>query len=367
MDKLVRLKSLLQELTQLPGVSGKEQPVVRAVRRAIEPYADEVHVDSYGNIIATRNGSDDAPRMMIAAHSDEVGGVITAILPSGFLRFQSVGVVSPTILPATRVRVANRYVGVISSIPGHLNPGDAPGRVLPASALHIDVGAENEAQVREWGIREGASVVFESPLVELENATRVMGKAIDNRVGCAVLISVFEELAGKTLPVTLYGVVNVLEEIGMRGARMTSARLQPDFAIALDTVPADDTPLSNGPEMAFGLGCGPVIQLCEGKAEQFLGTVAHPDVRDLILSTAQSEKIPVQLSAAYGHWTTDGAAIHTTGQGIPTGFVSVPRRYAHTPNEMLDLTDAVEAARLLTAIAGRTGGNFNPDFLASDE
>lgn len=367
MDSMHRIRTLLLELTQLPGVSGMEQAVVRAIRAALQPLADEVVVDAYGNVLAKRFGPDSAPRLMIAAHSDEVGGVVTAILPSGFLRFQTVGVVNPVVLPATRVRVGNRYIGTVSSVAGHLISIGSPVTVMQPHQLHIDVGAQSEAEVRAMGIREGSPIAFESPLHVLEGTTRVIGKAIDNRVGCAILIHLFEQIQDQSLPVTVYGVINVLEEIGMRGARMTSSRLKPDFAIALDTVPADDTPLSTSPEVAFSIGCGPVIQLCEGKAEQFLGTVAHPSVRDLILRTAEEEAIHVQLSAAYGLWTTDGAAIHVTGEGIPTAFVSIPRRYAHTPNELLDLRDAVNASALLRALVTRTAKDFHPSFLDDDE
>jgi putative aminopeptidase len=365
MNTLERLKTLLMDLTQKPGLSGNEQPVVRMLRDCLKPLADEVLVDAFGNIIATRYGNSLGPKMMIAAHSDEVGAVITAIQNNGLLSFRAVGVVNPLVFPATRVRVANRFVGTVSSVPGHLSTGNKDNETSPTS-LSIDVGAKSEAQVRSWGIQEGSAVVFESPLVAMHDPNLVMGKAIDNRIGCAVLVDVFEQLAGKDLPLTLYGVVNVLEEVGMRGAHMTATRLTPDFAIALDTVPTDESESSHKNEAGFKIGCGPVIQLWEGKAEQFLGTVAHPRVRDLILHAARDEAIQIQLSAAYGNWTTDGAAIHTSGLGIPTGFVSIPRRYAHTPNEILDIKDAVDAERILLSIVLKSGAAFNPDFLADD-
>ena len=353
-DSIERLRDLLCEFTRQPGVSGNEQAVVRVLRDALKPFSDEITVDAFGNITAVRHGKAGSPRLMIAAHSDEVGAVVTAILPNGLLRFQTVGVFNSSILFSTRVRVANKVIGTVTSVPGHLSDN---GDHYPKPPISIDVGAVNDEQVNEWGIRVGSPVVFESPLVTLNNPRLVMGKSIDNRIGCATLVALFEELSGVELP---------LEEIGMRGAKMTATRLNPDFAIALDTVPANDNPDFSSPEVAFKIGNGPVIQLWEGKAEQFLGTVAHPQVRDLILNTARAENIPVQLSAAYDHWTTDGAAIHTSGNGIPTGFVSLARRYSHTPNEILDLKDAFDALRLLQAIVVKTGASFKPDFLESD-
>ncbi len=367
MDSIERVYQLVDELTRLPGVSGMEQAVVRVLIEKFKPFADEVSVDAFGNIVAERRGPDDAPRLMIAAHSDEVGGVVTALLPDGFLRFQITGVINSIVLPATRVRVAGKFIGTVGGGPAYINSQDPSTSEAGADHLHIDIGACDEDQLREWGVSVGSSVVFESPLVAFDGTTRVMGKALDNRIGCAALIRLFEDISGKEPAVTLFGVVNVLEEIGMRGARMTTAKLNPDYAIALDTVPTDDTPMSNRSDTRFTIGGGPVIQLVEGVADAYLGTVSHPAVSKLIMQTAKEESIAVQLSAAYGLWTTDGAAIHTSGEGIPTGFVSIPRRYAHTPNEILDLNDALDAIALLKSIVLKTGAQFVPTFDAWDD
>lgn len=366
MNNWGELKGLLSELTRLPGASGMEQKVVQKLRDELKPLADEVEVDSFGNVLATRRGDQKGPKMMLAAHSDEVGGVVTDILPGGFLKFQTVGVVNPGILPAARVLVANKFVGTVSSLSGHHYDDNNKPQIVPPGKLHIDIGGESDREVRSWGVNIGSSVVFESPLTELNNPRYLMGKAIDNRIGCALLIRIFSELDGEDLPLTLVGVINVLEEIGMRGAKMTTNQVMPDFAIALDTIPAEDTPMNKELNSNFKIGAGPVIQLVEGKAEQFLGTVAHPGVTDVILSAAAKEDISVQISASYDQWTTDGAAIHTSGPGIPTGFVSLPRRYAHSPNEILDLQDAEEAAQLLLRIIRDTGKNFNPSFIRND-
>ncbi|HBY93527.1 MAG: M42 family metallopeptidase [Ardenticatenaceae bacterium] len=350
--KIDRLKARLRELTHLSGVASAEAEVARYLYNALQPLADEVIADAYGNIIAVRHGRDRGLRLMIAAHSDEVGLMVRAISPDGFLRFHTIGAVSPTVLPATRVLVAGRVPGVIGTVAGHLEV-DGVARTRAVSELHIDVGARDEAEVRAWGVREGDPVTFVSELIELHNPRLVMGKAIDNRIGCAVLLEIFHELQGASLNGELFGVVNVMEEMGLRGARMTTSRVRPDWAIALDTVPAEDTPLST--ERAFGLGRGPVVQLIEGRPQALVGTAIHPKVRDLLLAVAESAGIPIQLSAQYGHWTTDAAAIHLSGEGVPVGSVSIPRRYSHSPNELLDLSDAALAAQLLTALVYRNG------------
>jgi endoglucanase len=357
------LLELLRSLTELPGVSGMEQPVVSFLQERLKPFADHVEVDAFGNVVARRAGQGRGPSVMILAHSDEVGAVVTAVDPEGFLRFRTVGMVNPAVLPGARVLVAGRHRGVVGSVPGHLAKG--VGGLTQASDLPIDIGAASEAQAREWGVREGSAVTFEGALVKLSNPDLVMGKAIDNRVGCALLIALFERLQGIPLPGTVYGAVSVQEEIGMRGARMLAEKLAPDWALVLDTVPAEDTPLGGSERARFRVGGGPVVQLWEGKPELFLGTVAHPSVRDLILGTADAEGIQVQLSAAYGGWLTDGSTVHLSAGGIPTGFLSVPRRYAHTPNEILDLRDAEAALALLEAIAARGNEGFEPDFLGA--
>lgn len=351
MTELETLKSYLRELTALSGLPGSEAPVARWLAERLRPVADQVRVDDYGNVIAERMGGA-GPSLMIAAHSDEVGAMVRSITPDGFLRFHTMGFVGHAVLPATRVLVAGKFPGVIGAQPAHLETEADRSRVKAPPQLHVDIGARNEAEARAWGVREGDPITFLSELHDMHNPERVMGKAIDNRIGCAVLLRVFEQLRGEALPGALYGVINVQEEIGSRGARMSTARVKPRWAIALDTVPADDTPLAA--ETLFGLGKGPVIQLIEGKSEQLIGTIIHPKVRDYILRTAEAEAIPVQLSAAYGSWTTDAALIHVANEGVPIGFVSLPRRYAHSPNEVLDLNDAVMAVKLLIAIVRRT-------------
>jgi endoglucanase len=355
------LKELLRELTAAPGVSGAEQPIVRLLAAKFSELADEVTIDPFGNLVAVKNGGLAGPRFMFAAHSDEVGGVITAVTSEGFLRYRLVGVVDPKVMPGTRLLIDARISGTVVCIPGHASK-DPSGNTKPAE--YIDIGASSKQEAEEWGIETGVCFTFDSPMVELNNPSLVMGKAIDNRIGCAVLLKIFENLQGKTFSGTLYGVVTIQEEIGMRGASMVSFKLQPDFAVALDTVPLDDTPMQSMPDVPIKLGAGPVLQLWEGKPDAFLGTVAHQGVSDLIQYTARKLNLPVQFSAAYGTWVTDGAAIHVSGAGIPTGFLSIPRRYGHTPNEILNLVDAQAAVQILSVLAERFAGRFNPDFLA---
>ncbi|MCL5075519.1 MAG: M42 family peptidase [Chloroflexi bacterium] len=348
------LYDLLNELTRIPAVSGAEQGVVTYLKCAFAESADEVQVDPMGNLTVTLKGFAQGPRAMLVAHADEVGGIVRTILPNGYLRFQILGFVSDSILPASRVLIGGEVPGVIGAQTAYLEDPADKDRVKTIAELFIDVGAHSEEEARRWGIREGDPLTFVGELFRMKDPDRVCGKAIDNRIGCALLIALFQLLAGKELPLSLHAVVTVQEETTMSGAQMAAITLRPDFAIVVDTVPSDDTPAVWPPDQpALILGKGPVIQLAEGVRPAYVGTLAHPGIKRLIIDTAETHHIPYQLSAMYGYWTTDAARIHPQAGGIPTGFISVPRRYAHSPVEVLDLNDAVYALQLLEALVLR--------------
>ena len=362
MSKIDQLFDLLSELSALSGVSGHEQDVVRCLKEKLNPLAVEVSVDAFGNLAALRRGGSPGPRLMISVHSDEVGVVITTITPDGFLGFTPVGVVDPRILPTERLLINKKITGTISCVPGHAS-AEAGGQASSNKNLYIDIGAKSDAQVRELGIEIGQTACFISPATRLAQPNLVMGKAMDNRIGCAVLVKLFERLKGKKFPGDLYGVVTVQEEMAMSGARIISSRIAPDYAIVVDTVPLDDTPLQSMPDIPIHLGGGPVAQLRTGKGSLFLGTVANENITRLIRSTADELKLPLQRVAAYGKWATDAEVIHTAGGGIPLGFLSIPRRYGHTPNEVIDLNDAQKAVEILAAVVEKKMGEFSDDFL----
>ncbi len=347
------LKQTLAALVALPGVAGFEQEVVKAVAASLTRFADHVDIDNFGNIYALKEGRSPGPSLAIFSHSDAVGAIVNEVLPSGLLGFRPVGVVSESVLPATRVCVKG-INGVIGAAPAHLEVGASGNQGGSRSGLHIDIGATSDAQVRGWGIEVGTPVSFVGELTELGNPDRLYGPSLDDRIGCAIVIELFQELANAQFAGKVYGVVTVQEETTMSGARIAGARLQPDCAIAVDTVPANDT--TAGGSAKFTIGGGPVIQLAEGVRGAFVGTVAHPAVKSAILGVAGEQGIKVQLAAEIGNWTTDASAIHVAGKGIPTGFISIPRRYAHSPVEVMDINDAVSAVHLLKGVINGLGG-----------
>jgi len=358
------LKRRLIELTEIPAVSGSEQSMARKMFLALKPLADKTEIDQFGNVTATRHGPKEAPSLMITAHSDEVGGIVTSILPTGFLRFQTLGVVGLKALPAANVLVSGHLRGVVGAPSSHLSDGAENDRAKGEKDLFIDVGARDAAEARAWGIREGSPVTFFNPLHEVGQGGRLCGKAIDNRIGCAILWQLLSDLQGTPLPLTLHIAITVQEEVTMSGAGMVVYHTRPDFALAVDTMPAADTPDNDAADCtSVGLGRGVVFQLAEGVPRAFRGTLVHPAIRDLLIRTAEEEGIPYQLSALYGHWTTDGARIYSARGGIPCGLVSVPRRYSHTASEVLDPADAEAALQVLRAVVLRTGPRVKLSFV----
>ncbi|MGI6343848.1 MAG: M42 family metallopeptidase [Bacillota bacterium] len=347
------LKTLLAELTALPGISGQEQAVVKHLVDRLRPLADEVEVDKFGNIYALKRGAAGGPRLMIAAHSDEIGMMVKSIERNGYLRLQKVGGTLDPLLLGRKVRV-NGYTGIIGVKAGHMQTPEERTRVVSANNLYIDLGVDSADAVRALGIRVGDPIVYDAELDSLGgNPDRVFGKAVDDRIGCALLIKLLESLQGQSLPGDLYAVVTVQEEVGLRGATVAAHRVNPDLAIALDTVPAGDTPdINTSRELPIVLGRGPAIQVLSGGSGR--GLLLNPAVKNWIVGIADEAQLPYQL-AVFSGGTTDASAMHLVRDGILAAAVTIPRRYSHSPVEMLDLNDAVATLRLLQELCQHLG------------
>lgn len=343
-----QLLTLLQELTAIPGVSGQEQPVVRRLAELFKPLADKVEVDQFGNIYALKKGKPGGPRLMIAAHSDEIGAMVKSVEKNGYIRLEKVGGTLDPLLLGRKVRV-NGHLGVVGVKAGHLQTPEERTKVVAASNLYIDMGVNSDDEVKAMGIRIGDPIVYDSVLEVMTNTDRVVGKAIDDRIGCAILVKLFEKLQGVELAGDLYAVITVQEEVGLRGAIVSTFKLNPDYAIALDTIPSGDTPdISTLKELPIRIGCGPVFPLLAGGSPR--GNIMHPGFKNFLINTAEKTCIPYQL-ATFSGGTTDISAIHLVREGIVAGAVTMPRRYSHSPVELLDLNDAVNTFGLLEYIA----------------
>lgn len=344
-----QIRHELAALTALDGVSGHEQRVVEHLFRVMTPLADRVEIDPIGNLYAMRD-AERGPHLMVEVHSDEIGGLVAAIEPDGFLRFEVIGGVSAGLLAGRKVRVGG-YLGVVGVRPGHLlTPQEA--RTAPdLRELYIDLGMDSREEVAALGVRPGDGITWQSELEETANPDRVIGKAVDNRIGCLIALELLRALQGTDLPGRLTVVVAVQEEVGLKGARVAAERIAPDCALVVDTTPCPDTPDSrHAHTFPVRLGAGPVLQVSSG--DRGRGFLLPDSVRDFLTRIADDAGIPYQL-APFAFGNTDAAAIYDSAGSIPTAAVTIPRRYSHSPVEMLDLNDALATLRLCRAVVAR--------------
>jgi endoglucanase len=325
------MKALIQKLVETAAPSGYEAAVRSVIRSEIEKAGGQARVDALGNLIAVK-GPDEGKKIMLSAHMDEIGVMISHIDERGFARLYPVGGVSPATCIGSRVRFLNGQSGVI-----YFERPDEPGRIPSFEHLYVDVGASSR---QAFPLRVGDVAAFDRPMVELGD--RLVSKAMDDRIGVAVLVETFCQL--KDTPNQVYFVFSTQEEVGLRGATTAAYGLDPDLAVAVDVTASGDTP--KGPRMATALGNGPAIKVRDG------GMLADPRVVDWMVKAAVSAKIPYQMEILEGG-TTDARAMQLTRAGVPAGCISIPCRYIHSPSEMVDLADVQNAVRLMLELVSR--------------
>jgi putative aminopeptidase FrvX len=326
------VKEIIRKLTECYGPSGHEGAVRELITAelksagALSDRKTELRVDALGNLIVRRLGNEGGTRVMLAAHMDEIGVVATHVDQRGFLRFGGVGGVRALPLLGSRVRFSDGTIGVIG-----LEKLEDASRVPSLEKFFIDIGAASRESCR---IKVGDVGCFLRGCEEL--GTRMVAKAMDDRIGCAILIQVMREL-GKS-PNDISFVFTVQEEVGLRGAVTSGYGAEPDVALAVDVTFTGDTP--ECAPMAVELGAGPAIKIKDG------GMLTHVGVKEWLLSTTARANIPFQREVLVTG-TTDASAIQTTRAGVPAGCVSIPTRYVHTPSEMVDYRDVLGAVQLL--------------------
>ena len=330
------MRELIRKLVEAYGPSGVEEQIRAIIRAEVEPLADELGIDPLGSLVVRKQGSGGGKRILLDAHMDEIGVMVTYVDEKGFARFTRIGGVSPITCVGARVAFADGTGGVI----GVERKRDDPGRIPKFEQLYIDVGATSRDACP---VHVGDSAVFVRPFACIEGAQgiRLISKAMDDRVGCAVLIETLRRL-GNT-PHDVYLVFSVQEETTLSGARTSAYGIAPDIAIAVDVTATGDTPECY--PMAVELGKGPAVKV------QDRGMIAHPAVRDLLIQRAKEADIPYQLEVL--EWgTTDAAAIQLVRSGVPSGCISIPCRYIHSPSEMVDEEDVENSVRLLLEVLG---------------
>ncbi len=324
------MKSLIKKLVETVGPSGYESKIREVIRGEVEGYADEIRVDAMGNLIVKKGEKKEGGlRVMLSAHMDEIGVMVTHVDKNGFARFTSVGGVRPHSCYGSRVRFMNGTVGVIGG-----ERLDNANHVHALEAMYIDVGASS---AEDCPIKIGDVAAFDRPFEDL--GKRLVSKAMDDRVCAAVLIETLKQV--KNSPHELYFVFSTQEEVGLRGATTAAYSIDPDVGIASDVTMTGDTP--RGIKMEVGLGKGPAIKVKDG------GMLADPKVVEAMIQCALKHNIPYQLEVLLGG-TTDAKAMQISRAGMPAGCLSVPTRYLHTPSEMVDVEDVNNAVKLLTAL-----------------
>jgi putative aminopeptidase FrvX len=329
------MKQLLQRLTDVFSPSGQEDAIRDVIRREVRGLADDIRVDALGNLIARKAPTlpaakrAEAAKIMIAAHMDEIGLMVSHVDENGFVRFSGIGGVYPRNLPGGRVRFLNGTRGVVG-----LEPVERNTDVPALDKMFIDVGATTKANCP---VNTGDVAAFERPFLEL--GERIVAKSMDDRVGCAVAIAALQKL--KNTPNDVYFVFTTQEEVGTRGAQTSAYGIDPDLGFSIDVTGWGDTPGQRDFDVA--LGKGPAIKIRDG------GMLSDPRVVKWMIRAAEKEKIPYQREVLLGG-TTDARAMQLVRAGVPVGCISIPCRYVHSPSEMVDYRDVENAVRLVVAL-----------------
>lgn len=334
---------LIKELTELQGISGNEGEVRNYLQDKLTPLVDEVEISGLGNIFGIKKTqTENAPRLMVASHMDEVGFMVSQINPNGTLRVVPIGGWNVYAVSAQRFTLQTRkgnYPVVSSAVSPHLMRGEKAKSLKPSDIL-FDGGFESKEEAESFGVRPGDSLVPKVETIYTANKKSIISKAWDNRYGSAVIIDTLVRIQGKQLDSELIIGASVQEEVGLRGIRGAVHRYQPDVFMAVDCSPASD---AEGNKDAQGrLGDGFLLRV------QDPGMITHKGLRDYLLDTAESNNIPYQHFFSMGG--TDAGAAHTMNEGIISGVIGVPARYIHGHQSLFRISDYEAAQAMLEAV-----------------
>jgi putative aminopeptidase FrvX len=326
------LFDLIKSLVETPGPSGQEHLIREVIKAEIKGHCDEMVTDALGNLIARKGKkSEDGSRIMISAHMDEIGLMVTHIDENGFARFMNIGGINPLTCIGGRVLFMNGISGVIGV--ERLEPNTLP----KLENLFIDTGA---ASAEESPVKVGDVAGFYRPLMQIGN--RLVAKSMDDRIAAVIAIEAMK--AVKSTPHELYFVFSVQEEVGIRGATTAAFGVDPDLGLAVDVTLTGDTPKAR--KMSVALGNGPAIKVRDSSF------IADTRIVNWMIREAKAQKLPYQMEVLeFGG--TDGRAIQMTRAGVPAGCLSVPCRYVHSPSEMVDRRDVENSIKLLTGLLSK--------------
>ena len=337
--KLQNIK-LLKKLSEISGTSGFEQPVREIILQEIEGLADNISVDNMGNVTAFRKGKSDK-KVMIAAHMDEIGFIVNYIDENGFLRFSPLGGFDPKTAVSMRVTVHGKkdLTGVIGAKPIHLMSAEERGKKVNLKDFFIDLGMKKKKV--EKLVEIGNPITRQSKLVEMGNC--INGKSLDNRISVFILIETLKRLKEKELPFDTYAVFTVQEEVGLRGVQAATMQIQPNFAFALDTTIAYDTPGAPSHQNITKLGNGAAIKIMDA------GVISDSRMVRFMKEVANNHEIKFQPELMLGGGTDAAKMQQMSKNGAVTGAVSIPTRHIHQIIESVHKSDVKAAINLLDA------------------
>jgi len=339
-------QKLLKELTEITGISGREDKVAKYIAGKMRPFS-KISYDRLGSVICEKKGTSKSPRVMIAGHMDEVGFFVKQITSEGFIKFSPVGGWWPHVILGQRVVIESKkgpVVGVVGSKAPHELEPEERRKLMQIKDMFIDVGGTRDYDVaKKMGIQPGDAVVPWGPFQVMSNPEVYMAKAWDDRVGCAIFMETIRRLHKTRHPNTVFGVGTVQEEVGLRGATTSAAVVDPDVGFAVEVSIAHDTP-GYGTEESQALGNGVAIVVYDGSM------IPNRNLVDLAVETAKKKKIPYHF-AALERGGTDSGRIHMNKGGVPSIVFGVGTRYIHSHIGVLHREDFDNTVKLMTEMA----------------
>jgi len=340
------MKEILKTLSETHAISGFEKRIRPVIKEMLQDHVDSVEVDALGNLICKKGSG--KPVYLLNAHMDEIGFIIKHIDDEGYLRFVPIGghwnqfTLNQRVIVYTKDRM---FKGTVQCKSPAVMDKDEAEKVVKWQDMFIDIGASSKEEVEKLGVKISDQVTPDEPFAEL-SGDNLMGKAFDNRTGCAVLVQVMKEL--KKFKGTVYCVFTSQEEVGLKGAKVAAHKIDPDYVISVDIGLAHSA-MVNKWDIAVEIGKGPAIQHIEAAGR---GLIANPKLLKVFKESAAKHKIPLQLDMTTGGvgGMTDAAVMQTTREGYPAVSISIPTKYYHTANQVCNLKDLENCKNLILKV-----------------
>ncbi|MDR0977572.1 MAG: M42 family metallopeptidase [Endomicrobium sp.] len=344
------MEKLLKDLLMSDGTSGYEENVANIIINALSEICDIVETDNFGNVIAKLGAGKCKKKIQLAAHMDEIGMVVKHINKKGYIYFIKIGGINDSVLPGKLVEIINKkgehIKGIIGTKPPHLMTMAETKQPIKYTDMFIDVGLSTREEVLKI-LDIGDQIIFE-PNAGILHGDFFYGKAADNRISCYAMIKIMESLSKikNNLDAEIYACATAQEEVGLKGGKTSSFKVNPDFALVIDTTVAGDMPNIEERVSALKLGKGVALTMIEASGR---GTIVPQKVRKLMIEAAEKNNIQHQIDIVDAGMT-DGAIIYTNREGILTGILSIPTRYIHAPTSVFNIKDIESAIKLASAV-----------------